>query len=129
MQDSSVKPHNELMRFPAIFVAIVALISFAFAQAGANKQLVKFQTAYTTAKKALSTKPKDKKVRAAFVVAADRYATAMMVESTLPPRLRYPGALRIYREVLKVDPKNTEALNNSKMIVDVYKSMGRPVPN
>jgi hypothetical protein len=117
------------MRFPAVFVAIVALIPFAFAQNAADKQLTKFKAAYTTAKKALTAKPKDKKVRTAFVVAADRYATAMMVESTLPPRMRYPGALRIYREVLKVDPKNSEALNNSKMIVDVYKSMGRPVPN
>ncbi|RYG26306.1 hypothetical protein EON82_03915 [bacterium] len=117
------------MRFPAILVAIVALIPFAFAQKPVDKQLAKLQTAYATAKKALAAKPKDKKVRAAFVVAADRYATAMMVESTLPPRMRYPGALRIYREVLKVDPKNVEAKNNSKMIVDVYKSMGRPVPN
>lgn len=117
------------MRFPAIFVAIVALIPSAFAQTASDKQLVKFKVAYTTAKKALTAKPKDKKARSAFVMAADRYATAMMVESTLAPRLRYPGALRIYREVLKVDPKNAEALNNSKMIVDVYKSMGRPVPN
>jgi tetratricopeptide (TPR) repeat protein len=116
------------MRFPAILVAIVALIPFAFAQPAGNKQLVKFQAAYSSAKKALAAKPKDKKVRAAFVVAADRYATSMMVESTLAPRLRYPGALRLYREVLKVDPKNPEALNNSKMIIDVYKSMGRPVP-
>ena len=117
------------MRLPAALVAVVALISFAVAQKPADKQLVKFQAAYTTAKKALVAKPKDKTVRAKFVAAADRYATAMMVESTLPPRLRYPGALRIYREVLKVDPKNAEARNNSKMIVDVYKSMGRPVPN
>jgi len=129
MQHSSVKPHNNSMRFPAILVAIVALISFAFAQDTADKQLAKFRAAYTASKKTLASKPKDKKARATFVVAADRYATAMMVESTLAPRVRYPGALRIYREVLKVDPKNPEALNNSKMIVDVYKSMGRPVPN
>lgn len=84
--------------------------------------------AYASAKKALSAKPKDKKLQKAFVVATDRYATATMNAPSLPPRMKYPAALRLYREALKVEPTNREAKNNSDMIVSIYKSMGRPIP-
>ena len=37
-------------------------------------------------------------------------------------------ALKYYREVLKADPKNEEALKNKKQIEDIYESMGMPIP-
>lgn len=120
------------MRAPILFAAILALSAFAGAQGGAaaeDKQLASLRKAYESAKKSLSAKPKDKKLQQAFVVAGDRYALATMMAPSLSPKVKYPGALRLYREVLKVDPKNREAANNSKMIIDIYKQMGKPVPN
>ena len=106
----------------------MTVFALAGAQSPADKTLATYKKAYLAAKQSLAAKPKDKKVRATFVAAGDRYATATMTADSLPPRIKYREALRLYREVLKVDPKNHEASNNAKMIVDIYKSMGRPVP-
>ena len=115
------------MRIPTVLLVLVAFVA-AGAQTPPDKALANYKKAYLAAKKSLAAKPKDKKAQTAFVVAGDRYATATMTADSLPPRTKYREALRLYREVLKVDPKNREAANNSKMIIDIYKSMGRPVP-
>lgn len=52
----------------------------------------------------------------------------LMFEAGLPPREKYRPALKYYREVLKADPKNEEALKNKKQIEDIYESMGMPIP-
>lgn len=44
------------------------------------------------------------------------------------PRVKYRAALEDYRLALKADPKNPEALANKKQIEDIYKMMGRPIP-
>lgn len=113
------------MRLSAI-LALVVLAASVVAQTAAEIGI--YGKKYESAKKALAAKPKDKGLQKAFVVAGCRYGTASM-NGELPPRVKYRQALRVYREVLKVDPKNKEAGNNSKMIIDIYKSMGRPVPN
>lgn len=115
------------MRIPTVLLVLAAFVT-AGAQTSPEKALATYKKAYLAAKKNLAAKPKDKKTRAAFIVAGDRYATATMTADSLPPRVKYRAALQLYREVLKVDPKNKEATNNSKMIIDIYKSMGRPVP-
>ena len=120
------------MRLPVLVVAIFALAALAGAQkvqTPEDKQLAQYRKEYEAAKKTLSAKPKDKNAKQTFVVAGDRYAMAMMTAPSVPPKVKYPGALRLYREVLKVDPKNKEAANNSQMIIDIYKQMKRPVPN
>lgn len=40
----------------------------------------------------------------------------------------YKYALRDYRRTLRYQPDNQQAQNSAKTIVDIYKSMGRPVP-
>lgn len=115
------------MRFSAFLAAIALFVTASFAQTAA--EVKSYEKSYLAAKKALAAKPKDKKRQKAFIVAGDRFATASMNAASLPPRVKYRQALRVYREVLKVDPKNREAKNNSEMIVSIYKSMGRPVPN
>jgi hypothetical protein len=115
------------MRFPVLLAAFALLAATAFSQTPA--EMTKYGKDYEVAKKALAAKPKDKKVRAKFVETACRYGTASMYSPSVPPRVKYRQALRLYREVLKIDPKNKEASNNSKMIIDIYKQMGRPVPN
>ncbi len=51
-----------------------------------------------------------------------------MLDQSIPPRTRYPEALRLYRQALALDPKNKVALEDRKTIEGVYKQMGRPVP-
>lgn len=115
------------MRFVALLALLAAFAAPSFGQSPA--ELAGYEKAYQAAKKNLSAKPKDKKSKAAFIVAGDRYATATMTAPSLPPKVKYRAALRLYREVLKVDPTNHEAKNNSDMIVSIYKQMRRPVPN
>ncbi len=93
-----------------------------------KRQLAACARDYQAAKTALAKHPKDPTVRAKFVRAGDRYATAAMTSNALTPHVRYPLSLRLYREVLKVDPHNREASANSAMIEQVYRSMHRPIP-
>lgn len=88
-------------------------------------ELKKIQAA---AKAAFEKTPKDEKAKAAYVGATVKLGTATMNADELPPREKYRGALSLYREALKLAPKNEEALENKKLIEDIYKSMGRPIP-
>src|SRR5579862_5186802 len=121
------------MRFVVAALAIVSIVGSAVAQHGSEaedrQQLKDCQAAYQKAQKALARHPKDPTVRRQFVVCTDRYATATMTSLVLGSHEKYPKALRLYREVLKIDPKNREAAANSKMIEDVYRSLGRPIPH
>ena len=116
-----------------LFVPLLALAAFASAQkpiapADDKRQLSALEKAYLSAKATLAHKPNDASARKTFAVATDRYATYAMTTEVLTPHQRYPMALRLYREVLKIDPKNHEASNNSEMIISVYKSMHKPIP-
>ena len=51
-----------------------------------------------------------------------------MFNEQMPPFRKYPAALRAYRQVLTYDKTNKKAATNIKTIEDIYKSMGRPVP-
>jgi tetratricopeptide (TPR) repeat protein len=56
-------------------------------------------------------------------------ADSFMYNDALPPRAKYPAALRAYREVLKYEKDNKKAQQGIATIEGIYKSMGRPVPN
>lgn len=119
----------------SIFTLIaLSQVAVAGPTADANKlkaerlALANAKTKYTKAKAAYAKKPKDAKLKKGYIDAAVAYGTTTMNSGALTPREKYPIALAVYREVLKLDPKNKEALNNSKMIEEIYKSMGRPVP-
>jgi tetratricopeptide (TPR) repeat protein len=51
-----------------------------------------------------------------------------MLDPAVPPREKYPQALKMFREALQLDPNNALAKDGIKLIEDIYKSMGRPVP-
>lgn len=53
---------------------------------------------------------------------------SFMYNDAIPPRQKYPTALRAYREVLKYDKDNKKAKEGIATIEGIYKSMGRPVP-
>ena len=55
-------------------------------------------------------------------------AQKIMLDPGLPPREKYPKALGMFRDALKIDPGNALAKDGKKLIEDVYTSMGRPVP-
>jgi tetratricopeptide (TPR) repeat protein len=87
-----------------------------------KKQLDQLTSQYTAAQSAYKKSPSAKN-KAALVVATDRLATATMTTEVLDARVRYPQALGLYQQALKLDPNNKEAKNNSTMIDSVYKGM------
>ncbi len=67
-------------------------------------------------------------VAKALVAAHMGKADFFMSNDQVPPREKYTTALREYRKVLVYEKTNKKALDNVKVIEDIYKSMGRPVP-
>jgi hypothetical protein len=55
-------------------------------------------------------------------------AEKIMLDPALAPREKYPQALVMFRDALQIDPNNALAKDSIKLIEDIYKSMGRPVP-
>ncbi len=72
--------------------------------------------------------PSDELVKKAQVDGHLKYANFLMYESLLPPKEKYPSALRQYRLVASIDPSNGEAKDNIKLIEGIYNQMGRPIP-
>ena len=77
----------------------------------------------------LKTSPKDAvAIKAALGKTYLALGDFNMFNEQLPPMRKYPAALRAYRKVLDYDKTNAKATANIKTIEDIYKSMGRPVP-
>ncbi|HLM57898.1 MAG TPA: hypothetical protein VK422_17470 [Pyrinomonadaceae bacterium] len=81
----------------------------------------KIQKAEAKAKAAGASEADKKAAAAAYFERADFYRDQGM------PVL-YKFALRDYRVGLRLDPSNSEARTKMDEIVQIYKSMGRPVP-
>lgn len=117
-------------------ILVLALAFGAFAQNRTNKEieqvtpakLKKLQANYKSAKAAYGKKPKDAKVKKAYVEATFALGMGTMYGENLSPHERYAGALGYFREVLKVEPKHKLAKDNYDMIAEIYRRMGRPVP-
>lgn len=95
---------------------------------GPGPDLAVLEADMAKAKAAFEKASGNEAAKKAYVDAKVKLATETMLDPNLPPREKYPKALKLYREVLEMDPKNEEAKVNSQQIVDIYKSMGRPVP-
>jgi hypothetical protein len=76
----------------------------------------------------LAKKPKDAKLKAEVAEANYQVGFVMMNDANLPPRVKYPGALKKYRRALELNPKHAQAATQKKTIEDIYRSMGREVP-
>lgn len=85
------------------------------------------QATYDKAKAAFDKSPKDDAAKKAYIDAANNLADSNM-NSDLPPNVKYPGGLKLYRDVVKVDAGNKHATYWIKMISDIYASLGKPVP-
>jgi len=91
-------------------------------------KLKQAETGYQAARRRHVAQPKDKKVTQTYVRATVTYGNVVMFSPALPPKAKYPKALALYREALQLDPTNKTALNNKKVIEDIYRSMNRPIP-
>lgn len=73
--------------------------------------------------------PQDATRKRQLVAAKVEYGNALRDLGQLGPRIYYPAALRMYRQVLALDADNKEALEKKKEIELIYQSMGRPIPD
>jgi len=88
----------------------------------------KFEEALAVLDPLYKANPKHAEVSKALVNAHLKYGDSFMYNESLPPRQKYAPALRQYRAVIAVDPSNKDAQTKIKLIEDIYKQMGRPVP-
>lgn len=114
---------------------LIAVAAAGFAQTASDQRrkaeeerMKKLEKAYTDAKSAFTRNPNNATLKKRYVDATVTFGTFTMNTFLFPPMQKYPRALRLYREALRHDPQNREALANKKMIEDIYRSMGRPIP-
>jgi len=75
-----------------------------------------------------ASKTKNADIQKSLVNAYMGKGDALMANPQLPPRQKYPEALRSYRKVLTYDKNNKKAQESVAMIEGIYKQMGRPIP-
>ena len=92
------------------------------------QELKQLETQQKADKAKFLKKPKNAALKKTYIKSTLKLAYETMTSLALPPKVKYPGSLRLYREVLKVDPKNAEAIKNKNMMEDIYKKMGLPIP-
>lgn len=85
------------------------------------EKVKKAQTAYDGNKA-------DAKAKSALVAAKLTYGNALRDSEKLPFSVKYRAALKMYRQVLELDPQNKETIEKKTEIESIYKSMGRPIP-
>ncbi len=98
------------------------------ADAQAKVKAGKFEEAISILDPLHKTNPKDAEVNTALADAHLKYGDSFMYNESLPPRQKYAPALKQYREVLVYDPANKDAKNKIQLIENIYKQMGRPIP-
>lgn len=137
MNNRDVKYSLMLNVRPSILLVAALTLSTSFAlgqtqkapsMAEEKKKLANAKVAYSKAKVAFDKKPKDAKLKKSYIEAAMKYGNIALTSPALTPKEKYPLSLRMYREVLRLDPKNSEAKQNKELIEGIYKQMGRPVP-
>jgi hypothetical protein len=120
-----------MLRNAVLSLALAASLFAADAAVDKAKKQIgekKYDDAITGLEAAYKAKPKSPELKKALADAYLAKADALMNDPAAPPRMKYPGALRAYRSVLQYDASNAKAQQNIKTIEDIYKSMGRPVP-
>jgi len=120
------------LRRPALLFTFAAASMFAAdpAVTQARKQIAEknYDAAITGLQAATKSNPKSAEIKTTLVEAMLGKADSIMYNDALPPRTKYPDALRAYRQVLTVDKDNEKAKSNINTIEGIYKSMGRPIP-
>ena len=120
-----VMSYRNLLLLGTLAVSLLA----ADAVTDAKKKIAekKYDEAISQLEAAYKTKPQPA-VKKALADAYLAKGDSFMYNDSLPPRMKYPPALKAYREVLKYDAANKKAKENVASIEGIYKSMGRPIP-
>jgi hypothetical protein len=123
------------MRNPvSVSLAIcLLLVGTAFAQNSIDTKtelanLKKLEGLRLVSKAKFLKSPKDAKKRKEYLALTLMLANNTQASMALGSKVKYPKALRLYREVLQTDPKNKEAKENKERIEMIYRSMGKPIP-
>jgi hypothetical protein len=77
---------------------------------------------------AYAKKPSDAAIKKQLVAATYEYGHTLMMDPQLPPRMKYRTALKEFRRVLELDPNHQQAASEKAMIENIYRQMGRPIP-
>jgi hypothetical protein len=77
---------------------------------------------------AYAKKPSDAAIKKQLVAATYEYGHTLMMDQQLPPRMKYRTALKEFRRVLELDPNHQQAASEKAMIENIYRQMGRPIP-
>jgi tetratricopeptide (TPR) repeat protein len=113
----------------AVLLAAATVLTFAGVVEDAQKltKSGKYDEAIALLEKANTAKqpPIVKALAETHMAKADFF----MSDPATPPRMKYPTALREYRKTLEYDKTSKKAQESIKTIEDIYKQMGRPVPN
>jgi tetratricopeptide (TPR) repeat protein len=121
------------MSFRSSFIAVCLAVSLFAADAAvdqAKKKIAdkKYDEAIAVLDPALKAKPKSVEVQKALSEAYTGKADSLMTNEALPPRQKYPDALRAYRKAVAFDSTNAKAKQGIETIEGIYKQMGRPIP-
>ena len=118
------------MMFRFVLLGALAIGLYGADAVASAKKLIadkKYDEAITQLETSYKAKPQPE-VKKLLVEANMAKADSFMSNDAVPPRVKYPTALRAYREVLKYEPGDKKAKDNIANIEGIYKQMGRPVP-
>lgn len=107
---------------------ILAAADPKIADAQAKVKAGKYEEALAVLDPLHKANPKNAEVNKALAEAHLKYGDSFMYNENLPPRQKYAPALRQYRAVVAVDPANKDAQGKITLIENIYKQMGRPIP-
>ena len=99
-----------------------------YSKVSTDSQLPQLQTKAKELYARVAANPKDKDLKKQAAEASYQAGYAMMMADKLDRKEKYRGALRYYRQALKLDPSHVAAADNKAMIESIYKQLGRPVP-
>ena len=87
-----------------------------------------FEQGVATLDELAKTSPNDDALKQARIEGHLIFERYFMFNDSLPPKQKYGPALKEYRAVVAIDPKNSDAQNSIALIEGIYKEMGRPIP-
>jgi hypothetical protein len=93
-----------------------------------KKSIARLLKNQAVTKVAFEKKPKDAKAKKAYVDSNVALGLQYTYAQTVDRKEKYKLALKYLRVALKHDPANKDAKLMHDQIVNIYKSMGRPVP-
>ena len=94
-----------------------------------DKGLAPLDKAFHAADAAFKKKPKDAKLKKAYIEATYKYGHTILTDEALAnPKVKYRASLAAFRRVLAVDPKHAPSLADKKTIEDIYATMPGGIP-